>query len=228
MYACNTDHALKNACSKDRAMDLNAFERKVRNDDVRFVRFLYCDTSGIIRGKSVHIDKLIERVRGGIGLTVAMPAMNMLDQLQAGRRPGAGRRNPAGARHRQLRPTALRAEQRRHDGEYGDAGSRALGRVRARFPRTHDRARAEGRRGHRGGLRAGMDAGDAPGGRVLRPRRPEPLLQHRRLGDIGRRDRRHRRRAGGAGHAGRAVLSRAGPRPAGAVDSPCDGPARRR
>jgi glutamine synthetase len=64
-------------------MDLNAFERKVRNDDVRFVRFLFCDTSGIIRGKSVHIDKLIDRVRGGIGLTVAIPAMNMLDQLQA-------------------------------------------------------------------------------------------------------------------------------------------------
>ncbi len=64
-------------------MALNAFERKVRNDDVRFVRFLYCDTSGIIRGKSVHIDKLAERVKGGIGLTVAMPAMNMLDHLQS-------------------------------------------------------------------------------------------------------------------------------------------------
>jgi glutamine synthetase len=63
-------------------MDLNAFERKVRSDGVRFVRFLYCDTSGVIRGKAVHVDKLIERVRGGIGLTVAMPAMNILDQLQ--------------------------------------------------------------------------------------------------------------------------------------------------
>ncbi len=63
-------------------MALNAFERKVRNDDVRFVRFLYCDTSGIIRGKSVHIDKLAERIKGGVGLTVAMPAMNMLDHLQ--------------------------------------------------------------------------------------------------------------------------------------------------
>ncbi|MFQ5784350.1 MAG: glutamine synthetase family protein [Alphaproteobacteria bacterium] len=59
-----------------------AFERRIRNDNVRFVRFLYCDTSGIIRGKAVHIDKLIDRVRGGIGLTMAMPAMNMLDQLQ--------------------------------------------------------------------------------------------------------------------------------------------------
>ena len=63
-------------------MDLNAFERKVRTDGVRFVRFLYCDPAGIIRGKSVHVDKLVERVKGGIGLTVAMPAMNMLDQLQ--------------------------------------------------------------------------------------------------------------------------------------------------
>ena len=63
-------------------MALSAFERKVRSDDVRFVRFLYCDPSGIIRGKSVHVDKLMSRVRGGIGLTVAMPAMNMLDQLQ--------------------------------------------------------------------------------------------------------------------------------------------------
>jgi glutamine synthetase len=63
-------------------MDLNAFERKVRSDGVRFVRFLYCDPGGIIRGKAVHVDKLSERIRGGIGLTVAMPAMNMLDQLQ--------------------------------------------------------------------------------------------------------------------------------------------------
>jgi len=63
-------------------MDLSSFERKLRNDEVRYVRFLYCDTSGIIRGKAVHIDKLTQRVRGGIGLTTAMPAMNMLDQLQ--------------------------------------------------------------------------------------------------------------------------------------------------
>ncbi|MBV8168798.1 MAG: glutamine synthetase, partial [Alphaproteobacteria bacterium] len=63
-------------------MDLNAFERKVRSDGVRFVRFLYCDPSGIIRGKAVHVDKLVERMQGGIGLTVAMPAMNMLAQLQ--------------------------------------------------------------------------------------------------------------------------------------------------
>lgn len=63
-------------------MDLNEFERKVRNDGIRFVRFLYCDTGGIIRGKAIHVDKLIERSQGGIGLTVAMPAMNMLDQLQ--------------------------------------------------------------------------------------------------------------------------------------------------
>src|SRR5262249_11286751 len=68
--------------AKGRPMDLNAFERKVRNDGVRFVRFLYWAPGGAIRGKAGHVDKLAERVRGGIGITVAMPAMNMLDQLQ--------------------------------------------------------------------------------------------------------------------------------------------------
>jgi glutamine synthetase len=49
---------------------------------VRLVRFLYCDNGGVIRGKSAHVERLAERIRGGIGLTVAMQAMNSLDQLQ--------------------------------------------------------------------------------------------------------------------------------------------------
>jgi glutamine synthetase len=56
--------------------------RRAREADVRLVRFLYCDNGGIIRGKAVHVDRLEERMRGGIGLTVAMMAMNALDQLQ--------------------------------------------------------------------------------------------------------------------------------------------------
>ncbi|HEY7061415.1 MAG TPA: glutamine synthetase family protein [Chloroflexota bacterium] len=51
--------------------------------DVSLVRFLYCDNGGIIRGKSTHRAGLPERLRSGIGLTVAMQAMNALDQLQA-------------------------------------------------------------------------------------------------------------------------------------------------
>src|SRR3954470_10001902 len=50
--------------------------------DVNLVRFLYCDNGSIIRGKSSHRAGLAERLTSGIGLTVAMQAMNALDQLQ--------------------------------------------------------------------------------------------------------------------------------------------------
>ena len=53
-----------------------------RDADARLVRFLYCDNGAIVRGKVVHVDRLAERLHGGIGLTVAMQAMNSLDQLQ--------------------------------------------------------------------------------------------------------------------------------------------------
>ncbi len=48
---------------------------------VRLVRCLYTDNGGIIRGKATHINGLRDRITDGIGLTVAMQAMNMLDQL---------------------------------------------------------------------------------------------------------------------------------------------------
>ena len=48
---------------------------------VRLVRMLYCDNGGVIRGKLCHIDRLKSRLKGGIGLTVAMQAFNMLDHL---------------------------------------------------------------------------------------------------------------------------------------------------
>src|SRR5215210_6313364 len=50
--------------------------------DVRLIRFLYCDNGCTIRGKLAHINDLASRMESGIGLTVAMQAMNMLDQLQ--------------------------------------------------------------------------------------------------------------------------------------------------
>ena len=56
---------------------------KLRTTDVQLVRFLYCDNAGVIRGKASHSDGLESRMHGGIGLTVAMQAMNLLDQLQA-------------------------------------------------------------------------------------------------------------------------------------------------
>jgi len=57
--------------------------RLAEDAQVRLVRFLYTDNGGIIRGKLSHINGLADRMSDGIGLTVAMQAMNMLDQLAA-------------------------------------------------------------------------------------------------------------------------------------------------
>lgn len=54
-----------------------------REAGVRLVRFLYTDNGGITRGKATYIGSLRGRIEDGIGLTVAMQAMNMLDQLAA-------------------------------------------------------------------------------------------------------------------------------------------------
>jgi glutamine synthetase len=48
---------------------------------LKLVRFLYVDTDGIIRAKSTSIERLADRLETGIGLTVAMQAMTMLDHL---------------------------------------------------------------------------------------------------------------------------------------------------
>jgi glutamine synthetase len=55
---------------------------RARADQVSLVRFLYADHGGIIRGKSVSVDRLTERITSGIGHTVAMMAMSMLDDLR--------------------------------------------------------------------------------------------------------------------------------------------------
>ena len=49
---------------------------------VRLARFLYCDSSGLIRGKATAMPGLEARLTDGIGLTRAMMAMNQLDHLQ--------------------------------------------------------------------------------------------------------------------------------------------------
>src|SRR6185369_13523241 len=60
----------------------NDLSAQARRAGVRLVRFLYTDNGGITRGKATHVDGLAQRLTDGIGLTVAMQAMNMLDQLQ--------------------------------------------------------------------------------------------------------------------------------------------------
>ena len=49
---------------------------------LRLVRFLWCGNDGTVRGKASGRRGLEGRISSGIGLTVAMQAMNGLDQLQ--------------------------------------------------------------------------------------------------------------------------------------------------
>jgi glutamine synthetase len=50
---------------------------------LRLVRFLWCGNDGTVRAKASTLAGLEGRIRSGIGLTVAMQAMNGLDQLQS-------------------------------------------------------------------------------------------------------------------------------------------------
>lgn len=63
-------------------MTAETIVEQVEQNSVQLVRFLYCDNGGIIRGKAAARAGLAARLGDGIGLTVAMMAMNSLDQLQ--------------------------------------------------------------------------------------------------------------------------------------------------
>ena len=66
-------------------MDVEAISRVVEqaNDGgAELIRFLYVDHGGVVRGKSTSRATLERRMMTGIGLTLAMQAMNMLDELQ--------------------------------------------------------------------------------------------------------------------------------------------------
>src|ERR1700684_3410167 len=61
---------------------VTAVVERAHSDQVSLVRFLYADHGGIIRGKAASAALLPTRLRTGIGHTVAMMAMSMLDSLQ--------------------------------------------------------------------------------------------------------------------------------------------------
>jgi glutamine synthetase len=52
-------------------------------EDLALIRFLYADHGGLIRGKAASRQFLRQRIASGIGHTVAMMAMTMLDTLQS-------------------------------------------------------------------------------------------------------------------------------------------------
>ena len=63
-------------------MDVAAVLEGAEEAELRLVRFLWCGNDGTVRGKATSVHRLEDRMRAGIGLTVAMQAMNGLDQLQ--------------------------------------------------------------------------------------------------------------------------------------------------
>jgi glutamine synthetase len=63
-------------------VDRSEVLRQVNEAKLRLVRFLWCGNDGTVRAKASSRHGLQARIASGIGLTVAMNAMNGLDQLQ--------------------------------------------------------------------------------------------------------------------------------------------------
>src|SRR5919197_3328625 len=63
-------------------MEVGDVARQADEAGLRLVRFLWCGNDGTIRAKASGRHGLEGRLRAGIGVTVAMQAMNGLDQLQ--------------------------------------------------------------------------------------------------------------------------------------------------
>lgn len=63
-------------------MELDEVLNIVAENRIQLVRFLYCDTSSIIRGKASHAEGLGSRLQSGIGLVKGMMAMNLVDDMQ--------------------------------------------------------------------------------------------------------------------------------------------------
>ena len=63
-------------------MDPSDLRRAADEAGLRLVRFLWCGNDGTIRAKASSVAGLAGRAQAGIGLTVAIQAMNSLDQLQ--------------------------------------------------------------------------------------------------------------------------------------------------
>jgi glutamine synthetase len=62
-------------------MDVNEVVAAARREDVRLIRFEYCDASGVARSKAIHVDQLAHKLVEGVSLTRAQMAINVLEQL---------------------------------------------------------------------------------------------------------------------------------------------------
>jgi glutamine synthetase len=57
---------------------------RVREGDVRLVRFLYCDNANVVRGKAVHAGALADCLEAGVGLAVAMQGFCLTQHIAPG------------------------------------------------------------------------------------------------------------------------------------------------
>jgi glutamine synthetase len=64
------------------AVEVTDIVRTAEELGLRLVRFLWCGNDGTVRAKATALAGLEQRLRSGIGVTLAMEAMNSLDQLQ--------------------------------------------------------------------------------------------------------------------------------------------------
>src|SRR3954462_15564315 len=63
-------------------MDASTIVDRADAAGVRLVRLLWCGNDGTVRAKACSLRDLEARIRSGVGVTVAMQAMNGLDDLQ--------------------------------------------------------------------------------------------------------------------------------------------------
>lgn len=70
------------------AVDMEDVLAQATRENLRLVRFLYCDHGNIVRGKAAHAAALADSLESGIGLTVAMQAFTMTEHLAAGTKLG--------------------------------------------------------------------------------------------------------------------------------------------
>jgi glutamine synthetase len=62
-------------------MNIQDVVKLAQENDLRLVRFLYCDKGGIIRGKATHAGRLASRMHNGIGQSLAMQAFTGVESL---------------------------------------------------------------------------------------------------------------------------------------------------
>jgi glutamine synthetase len=62
-------------------MEIQELIKQAHDAHVQLIRFLYCDFSGVTRGKVIHVRQLEHKLHEGLGLTRAQMAMNLLEQL---------------------------------------------------------------------------------------------------------------------------------------------------